>query len=214
MSVGYHVSCTKAPRPFLVLLKLLLNQNTRQQAPVMSEPPVPPSPAAELQGLLRLLDALDSAEADPSSLLQRGQPPIPGSFEPPPTYGHHPPRSILNRERPDHPQAIVYDLSSIPPQDRGLEIALLIAFHLSGGPGQSPRRSGARSEGNWSQRGLPNPSSSNPNRNNRLRRRQSTRKLLREPWALEGLGIGRMGVHNRAGLGRSEERRVGKECPV
>lgn len=166
-------------------------------------PPTPPLPIRELQHLLRLLDVLDSAAAPaPSSLLRRGEPGIPGSFGPPPTFGRQPPHSILNRNPPHPaPQVIVYDLSSIPPQDCGL---LLIATHLSGGPSQTSRRSRARPEVDWSQRGLPHqPRSDNinlPRRSNALRRRQSRRELRREPWTLEGLGLGRLGIHNRAGL--------------
>ena len=93
--------------------------------------------------------------------------------------------------------------------------SLLIASYLSGGPDQTSRRSGARPEVDWSQHGLPNPSPSNPNRNSprrprradavRLRRRQSPRN---EPGTLEGLGIGGMGVHNRAGLGPESQGRL------
>ena len=163
----------------------------------MSDLPPPPPPAVEMQGLLRLLDALDSAAApDPSSLLQRGEPGISGSFGPPPTFGLQPPHSFLNRNPPHPaPQVTVYDLSSIAPQDRAPEVALLIATHLSGGPGQTSRRSGARPEVNWLQR-----NANRPRRMNALRLRQSTRNLRREPWTLEGLDLGRMGVGNRAGL--------------
>lgn len=163
----------------------------------MSDLPPPRPLAAELQGLLHLLDALDSAAAPaPSSLLQRGEPDIPGSFAPPPIFGPQPPHSILNRS-PQHPapQVTVYDLSFIPPQDHALEIALLFATHLSGGPGPTSRRSGARPEVDWSQR-----RANRPRRMNALRRRQSTRNLRRETWTLGGLGLERMWGRNRGGL--------------
>ena len=162
----------------------------------MSDLPPPRPLAAELQGLLRLLDALDSAAAPaPTSLLQRGEPDTPGSFAPPPTFGRQPPHSILNRNpRHSAPQVTVYDLSFIPPQDHGLEVALFFATHLSGGPGQASRRSAARPEVDWSQR-----RANHPRRMNALRRRQSTRNLRREPWTLEGLGLARMWGRNMGG---------------